>query len=82
MKGHAQEGVLYKSKRQTQKFWKYKGYGINTADLANVTDIVIETEYDGKLHTTVSNLRENGIAHHFKDEKQLILPVEHWGKAN
>lgn len=82
MKGRVLDGILYKNDRQAVKFWKYGGYGVKVADLHNVVGVVIDTQYDGKLYTSVSNLEEHGIPHVFgESEKQLILPVEHWRRV-
>lgn len=78
MKGRVDEHILHKRGRQVQKFFKHNGYGINVDDLHEINGIVLETKYDGKLFTSVSNLRENGITHYFGEEKQLILPVQYW----
>lgn len=78
MKGRVLDNILYKDLKKTKKFFKYDGYGINTADLHEVLGVVIETKYDGKLYTSVSNLEENGIPWDFNGERQLILPVKFW----
>lgn len=82
VRGRVIDGILQKTSKQAIKFWKYNGYGIRVSDLHNVEGVVIETEYDGKLYTNISNLEEHGIEHTYKDEeKQLILPVRYWRKV-
>lgn len=87
VKGHIIDDILYKTEKQAVKFWKHGGYGVKVADLHNVLGVVIDTQYDGKLYTPVSNLEEHGIPHTFfdkagKPEKQLILPVSYWKKVS
>lgn len=79
VKGRVVDDILYKNVRQAVKFYKYDGYGIKISDMHNIIGIVIETKYDGKLYTSISNLWEHGIPHIFnEDERQLILPVKYW----
>lgn len=83
MKGRVVDNILYKNGRKVVKFWKHDGYGLNVADLHEVNGVVIDSQYDGKLYTSTSNLYEHGISHTFinksgRAEQQLILPVQYW----
>jgi hypothetical protein len=79
--GRVIDNILHKDGKKVVKFWKHDGYGIDVRDLHNVNGVVLDTQYDGKLYASTSTLREYGIDHMFKDEKQLILPVKHWRKV-
>lgn len=77
--GRVEDGILVKDGKKVVKFWKHNGYGIDIDDLTGgVNGVVLETQYDGKLYSSVSNLFENGIRHDFQGEKQIILPLEFW----
>lgn len=78
--GRVVDGVLQKGGTAVVKFWAFDGYGINVADLHEVTGVLLDTKYDGRLYTPLSVLREHGIEHDFNGEKQLILKVEYWRK--
>lgn len=80
-RGRVLEGVLQKNQRQAKKFWKYDGYGVKVADLHEVTGVLLDTMYDGRLYVPLSTLRQHGIQHWFGDEEQLILPVQYWKKV-
>lgn len=77
--GRIEDGILIKDGKKVVKFWKHNGYGIAISDLGgDVNAIILKTKYDGNLYTSVDNLFKNGIPHEFGDEKQIILPLQHW----
>lgn len=77
--GRIEDGVLVKDGKKVVKFWKHDGYGIAISDLVGgVSGVILDSQYDGKLYSSVDNLFENGIRHDFNGEKQIILPVQFW----
>jgi hypothetical protein len=79
--GRIVDGILHKDGNKVVKFWKHNGYGIDVRDLHNILGVVLDTQYDGKLYASLSTIEANGIDNMFGEEKQLILPVEHWRKV-
>lgn len=84
--GRIEDGILIKEGKKVVKFFKYDGYGIAVSDLVGgVSGVVVDSQYDGKLYTSVDNLLDNGIRHTFenngKEERQIILPVQYWRGA-
>ena len=82
--GRIEDGILIKDGNKVVKFFKHNGYGIAITDLiGGVSGVVLDTQYDGKLYSSVDNLFEHGIRHNFvnhkgEEERQIILPVERW----
>ena len=80
--GRIEDGILIKDGKKVVKFWKHNGYGIAVTDLVGgVNGVILDTQYDGKLYSSVDNLFENGIRHQFGEEKQVILPVQYWRRV-
>lgn len=78
MRGVVEEGVLVKQGKQVQKFWKYNGYAVSVADLERVSGVKLYTPSDGILFATRQKFIEHGIDNIYKDEEQLVLPVQYW----
>ena len=70
--------ILIKRGKQVVKYWKHNGYAIPKSELQFVKGVKLYTQYDGKLYAPVERFWEFGVVNKYKDEEQVVLPVELW----
>lgn len=78
VKGVVIDQVLVKRGKQVVKFFKYNGYAVAESDIEKVHGVKLYTQYDGILYADRHMFYKHGIPNTYKDEKQLVLPLEHW----
>lgn len=76
--GQVIDGILHKRGTQVVKFWAKNGYAIPVDELLKVKGVKLYSKYDGNLYADKETFNKFGIHHKFKEERQLILPLEHW----